>query len=681
MGGTIKGGGGKEITQIPMCLNCAVACGNEDGNALVERAMRRVDLVDGGLSRALWYAATTYNSKSKSRGISQIRRPRATTMIANRQSLLGGDSSMDIVSSPPPDIPHSPIVTAPPSPNREGTGDEEDEDTLARLHYRRYRANPRFAKLECVVPVDAALYVSIFDPMGSPAFRPRPAKPLPKWMRLLPRTHELGRKNDKEGDCLEKNCPDQDMEEVEECYPSPRSVLDVHFPPASTFRARQLVDNGVRETPENPMNDIVRESAVNEKRVGMTYPDARPPLRFACLTPPLMPPPRSGAISPSPGPAPILKPAPPRRSYDREANESVNSDLSEELSQCQSEGADEEMLNNDSRRYSSPQSESGYIDIKPDPTALRPTQTPHKRPSIVSDEPLQQPSSRLGGVGLRSAYAGISKDKETSSIIEADNTGKTTPRRNSKSLNPILQDNEQESARRKIGGDKEKGKRKTVVWHDSVEGGETESERCDSEESHDSCLEMLDRGCEGQKNDSTQDINTQHDKSDWEAEITNTAEEKLYPEKADTCLECAPNRSPSSPMSKPTLSKYRQDADADDDKAGALWRRVIRAQTPTAQSSEFLDLYRSRYLTRRNDPYKTETETVRDNDPCKKAETGKEEIRFAHPSLAMPGRRREREIGIGLGNLGGIHVGVGGGSGKSGVMEKMCPTCGNTTRE
>ncbi|KAK5631953.1 hypothetical protein RRF57_007668 [Xylaria bambusicola] len=653
-----KDGQGKEIKQIPMCLNCAVACGDGDENALLQRAMQRVDTADGGLSRARWYAITTHNTgsksmgKGKSRSTSQIPRPRVTTTIPNRQNLLGGDSSMDMVSSPPPDIPHTPIISGLPGLNVAGA---EDDDTLARLHYRRYRADPRFAKLECIVPIDAALYVSIFDPVGSPAFRPHPVKPLPQWIRLLPRTYEIRRKNDIGGDCREKNCPDQDMEDVvvmeeEECYPSPHSVLDVHFPPATTFRARSCVDHGVFEGPERPMDDLMSEHIGNEERVQMAYPDARPPLRFASLTPPLTPPPRAVTISPSPSPPPVPQ---PRKSYDREANESINSDLSEQLSQCQSEDnredIEEEISGNHSRRCSSPQSVLVYTKINPGLTPLSPAKTPYKRPSIVSDEPLRQPSSRLASVGLRSAYArvplraSISKGRETS-ITNADNTGINTDRnrpcRDSISLNPILYDNE-----------KEKRKHKTVVWDKSVKGGETESECCGSEGSRDSCHEMLDLECEDQKHDSTQDINMEHDKdtaSDCEAGITNDTKKKL--------------------IGKMQMQMQAKQARSGDALSAPEHRRHNRISFWIC-----IGMGIALVRTGTNDPYK-KTETAKEKDEEKGRERRKEkEVRFAHPSLAVPGRRRERAIGIE-----GIHVGIGGSESGRG---KTCPTCGNTTME
>lgn len=84
MGGREKG---REIDNIPMCANCAIACQNDDRDALVKRALRRIEVADGGLSWQRW--KTRCKNKSS----------RSATAIAARQSHLGGDSSMDVVSS------------------------------------------------------------------------------------------------------------------------------------------------------------------------------------------------------------------------------------------------------------------------------------------------------------------------------------------------------------------------------------------------------------------------------------------------------------------------------------------------------------------------------------------------------------------------------------------------------
>jgi hypothetical protein len=38
----------------------------------------------------------------------------------------------------------------------------------------------------CPIPPESTIYVALSDPIGTPAFRPSPAKPIPKWMQLPP---------------------------------------------------------------------------------------------------------------------------------------------------------------------------------------------------------------------------------------------------------------------------------------------------------------------------------------------------------------------------------------------------------------------------------------------------------------------------------------------------------------
>ncbi|KAI1362783.1 hypothetical protein F5Y08DRAFT_260462 [Xylaria arbuscula] len=234
MGGEMEGKGKRrEIVEIPMCVHCAVACENDIENALLQRVLRHVELADGGPSRSRWLQHSTatdaYDKKSKDASSGHFHDPRATTKMssaATHRNLLGGDSSMDMASSPPPDdIPRAPprapraprtsqpsgfVPTPPPSsscssssaliptpapiPGGKGRGkqgrnevQESEHETLAKLHYyRQSGADPSFATLECVVPVESALYVSISGPIDKPSSRPPPAKPLPEWMRLLP---------------------------------------------------------------------------------------------------------------------------------------------------------------------------------------------------------------------------------------------------------------------------------------------------------------------------------------------------------------------------------------------------------------------------------------------------------------------------------------------------------------
>ncbi|KAI0024613.1 hypothetical protein F4780DRAFT_724357 [Xylariomycetidae sp. FL0641] len=45
---------GREISQVPMCAHCAVGCEADDQSKLAQKALRRVEREDGGLSRIRW---------------------------------------------------------------------------------------------------------------------------------------------------------------------------------------------------------------------------------------------------------------------------------------------------------------------------------------------------------------------------------------------------------------------------------------------------------------------------------------------------------------------------------------------------------------------------------------------------------------------------------------------------
>ncbi|KAI1640986.1 hypothetical protein F4809DRAFT_660580 [Biscogniauxia mediterranea] len=189
-----EGGRAKEIEDIPMCAHCVVSCEVEDEpdrEQVAQRALRRVDRVDGGLSRKRWErerrgdGSTVVNRKARG----AIRRvpgkiPRAVEGLSTRYQ------------QPPQSSPHG---RAPYESHVAGDG------TLSG------QAGSNESAVHCVVPLDSTIYVSIFDPVDAPAFKPSPTKPIPRWMQMLPGQRTQYRKR----------------------QPRPRSILDAHFRPAS----------------------------------------------------------------------------------------------------------------------------------------------------------------------------------------------------------------------------------------------------------------------------------------------------------------------------------------------------------------------------------------------------------------------------------------------------------------
>lgn len=46
---------------------------------------------------------------------------------------------------------------------------------------------------QCSTSLDSTIYISMSDPLGNPAFKPSPTKPIPRWMQYLPEHREIYR--------------------------------------------------------------------------------------------------------------------------------------------------------------------------------------------------------------------------------------------------------------------------------------------------------------------------------------------------------------------------------------------------------------------------------------------------------------------------------------------------------
>lgn len=142
-------GKGKEVDTVPLCRRCADEIDGEKGclggeDHLVSLALARVDRFDGGLSRRRWEA---------------VQRDADADAVAPSYSRLQHD----------PDGPEDPDETC-----------------------RRRPLSP--------------IYVDLRDPIGGPAFKRSPTKPIPRWMQYLPSARR-----------------EQDEQR-------PASLLDEHFP-------------------------------------------------------------------------------------------------------------------------------------------------------------------------------------------------------------------------------------------------------------------------------------------------------------------------------------------------------------------------------------------------------------------------------------------------------------------
>ncbi|KAI1337913.1 hypothetical protein F5Y15DRAFT_425339 [Xylariaceae sp. FL0016] len=205
---------GREVEEVPMCAHCVVQCEGDDEDAITQRASRRVERVDGGLGRKRWERG--YGHGNGDGDVSMVakgavkRVPRVTEEQERRppgqqqQSPPVSHGQTHRVQALPHEQypPHGRI-----GPARQADGAESDVLDID------YHAT------DCVVPLDTTIYISIFDPFGEPAFRPRPTKPIPRWMQMLPHERSQHRRHE----------------------PRPHSVLDAHFRPPSTFSVRTTV--------------------------------------------------------------------------------------------------------------------------------------------------------------------------------------------------------------------------------------------------------------------------------------------------------------------------------------------------------------------------------------------------------------------------------------------------------
>ncbi|KAI0480220.1 hypothetical protein GGR56DRAFT_687205 [Xylariaceae sp. FL0804] len=242
-----RGGGGRrdsypyrEIDEIPLCAGCLAGCeardGEEDPAAAVARtALRRVERSDGGggaLARTRW--------ERMREGVvgGSIRAPAAITRVppAIEPPWQGSPIRQQQQPPQPPLRPAKSSIYRQPASRapahaaaRQATADGAAGSPSEPVADPGMVAEPP--------PGPAAIYVSIHDPFGEPAFRPSPAKPIPRWMQMLCRHHRRPHPRRRE--------------------PRPRSVLDNHFrPPSPTFSvvdaAAAIPGPGFRPPPPRP---------------------------------------------------------------------------------------------------------------------------------------------------------------------------------------------------------------------------------------------------------------------------------------------------------------------------------------------------------------------------------------------------------------------------------------------
>ncbi|KAI1417515.1 hypothetical protein F5Y13DRAFT_201117 [Hypoxylon sp. FL1857] len=186
-------GTGREIAQVPTCANCVVECEIDSANeqVVVQNALRRMDKVDGGMARKRWERK---DGRISRRAVGEIKRvPAASKAVqspSQHQLSIRGQRHTSHSSHLPTD----------------GTLSVSADDSDG--------AN-------CAVPLDSTIYISVLDPLGEPAFKPSPTKPIPRWMQWLPSQRRRSRWNG----------------------PRPHTILDEYFPPSSATPTNKPVSN------------------------------------------------------------------------------------------------------------------------------------------------------------------------------------------------------------------------------------------------------------------------------------------------------------------------------------------------------------------------------------------------------------------------------------------------------
>ncbi|KAI1374981.1 hypothetical protein F4677DRAFT_461111 [Hypoxylon crocopeplum] len=182
-------GAGREIAEVPACANCVAECDIDSANqqTIVQNALRKAGRIDGGMARKRWERREGQISRQ---AVGEVKRIPATTPKA--------------VQNPPP-LPIRPQYPAQFQAYTSHTSRLAGDGALSGS------TDPDDDKRDCLVPLDSTIYVSILDPLGEPAFKPSPTKPIPSWMQWLPNQRDHRRKNE----------------------PRPQSIIDEHFAPHS----------------------------------------------------------------------------------------------------------------------------------------------------------------------------------------------------------------------------------------------------------------------------------------------------------------------------------------------------------------------------------------------------------------------------------------------------------------
>lgn len=507
-------------------------------------------------------------------------------------------------------------------------------DTIAKIHYRR-SLDPRYAELDCLVPLDSAIYVSLLDPLNTPTFKPSPTKPIPAWMQLLPKQ--------------------QTSSSNQVLKTRPRSILDAYFRPPSRFEfrspslsSRQQHTKKVQGS-DNDRN-INSDNKYEKVEMDMLCPRGRSRSRYISRFP--------TAVSPVPVPA----------SSSQSQSQSHTQHVSRR--RLQKSGKSTERNDLRTRRSLSPDPKFSHDSGSPGP---------YKQPAIIADEPLKRPSSRLTHSHSHSHSHSQSRSHTRSHShshphTEVQNESQAPAPNGMRRFNCFSPDPDSES------DEKERGeievaspgpalctpgcKGKNVAWHSTVAGG---SEGSAAAHTHTHTLAHAHSRTHTYSHSNpdclTSPSNAQFDtditpETKAQTSVTNAVKNVQHtgpgpgpgPGSGLSSESHTLNQSHLNPHPKPPPSPSHSQPQSrsqlqlhphqrrplppkrQQSPLAAAWNRVMRPpRIPPGQSREFLDLYKS------------DTSTPASASAAA-AVVG---VRRGGLSLAMPGRERGREIGKG----------------------------------
>ncbi|KAI1000617.1 hypothetical protein K3495_g7578 [Podosphaera aphanis] len=163
---------GIELESIPLCRACQKEMEGLQKEQILEKSRLSVTQFDGGLSRHR--AQMLEMSRTLDSAKADCQKYETLSKVA------ASNSSKDIGHQR-----DNPIYTQLSTLDSKIVREDFGENNLQSHEKKKLEKGPVPNTSE---PLKTNIYLSIFDPLGEPAFVPSKTKPLPKWMQLLPMT-------------------------------------------------------------------------------------------------------------------------------------------------------------------------------------------------------------------------------------------------------------------------------------------------------------------------------------------------------------------------------------------------------------------------------------------------------------------------------------------------------------